>query len=65
MYGWDLAWMLPLVELAGDKSFFIEDILYVYNRSNPLNCDKENHMTQLKTEQTVRNMLPYQPLEEL
>jgi glycosyltransferase involved in cell wall biosynthesis len=65
MYGWDLAWMIPLVELAGKKSHYIADILYVYNRENPLNCDKVKHSQQLLTEQTVRSMARYNPLEKL
>jgi len=65
MYGWDLAWMIPLVELAGHKSHYISDILYVYNRENPLNCDKIRHDQQLLTEQIVRSMAKYNPLERL
>jgi glycosyltransferase involved in cell wall biosynthesis len=63
MYCWDLAWMIPLVELAGKKSFYTPEILYVYNRENPLNCDKIKHQQQLLVEQKVRNMVKYEPLE--
>ena len=65
MYGWDLAWVIPLVELAGKRAHYISDILYVYNRENPLNCDKIKHRQQLLTEQMVRNMEKYKPLEAL
>tara|TARA_R100000008_G_C3587283_1_gene173502 strand:+ start:5739 stop:6500 length:762 start_codon:yes stop_codon:yes gene_type:complete len=65
MYGWDLAWVIPLVELAGKRAHYISDILYVYNRENPLNCDKIKHQQQLLTEQTVRSMEKYEPLEVL
>ena len=37
---YDQAIMLPLLELAGDMSEFIEESLYVYNKQNPLNVDK-------------------------
>ena len=62
---WDLAYMLPLIELAGSKSHHISDILYVYNRQNPLNVDKLDNMLQLRMEQKIRNMEKYSPLTEL
>tara|TARA_R100000664_G_C2756694_1_gene144651 strand:- start:1492 stop:2247 length:756 start_codon:yes stop_codon:yes gene_type:complete len=62
---WDLAYMFPLLELAGSKIHHISEILYVYNRQNPLNVDKIKHQTQLKMEQKIRNMLKYKPLEKL
>jgi len=64
-FAWDLAWMFPLIELAGKKSHFISDILYVYNRANPLNVDKVERQLQLQTEALIRNMTPYRPLEKL
>jgi len=62
---WDLAYMFPLLELAGRKSYFISDVLYVYNRQNPLNVDKLDHQLQLKMEQKIRNMDRYPPLQNL
>ena len=62
---WDLAYMFPLLELAGKKIHHISDILYVYNRQNPLNVDKIKHQTQLIMEQKIRNMEKYNPLEEI
>ena len=64
-YCWDLAYMFPLLELAGNKSHFIKEILYVYNRDNPLNVDKMDHSIQLQMEQKIRNMEKYSPLKEL
>jgi glycosyltransferase involved in cell wall biosynthesis len=62
---WDLAYMFPLLELAGPKAHYISDILYFYNRQNPLCCDKIKHQTQLVMEQKIRNMERYSPLEEI
>ena len=62
---WDLAYMFPLLELAGTKAYYISDILYVYNRQNPLCCDKIKHDVQLKMEHKIRNMERYKPLEEI
>jgi len=65
-YGaWDLAWMFPLFELAGNRSHFIDHILYMYNRENPLNVDKLDHQRQLESEKTLRNVEKYSPLSEL
>jgi len=65
-YGaWDLAWMFPLFELAGPKSHYVKEILYMYNRENPLNVDKLDHQRQLESENTLREMEKYSPLSEL
>ena len=64
-YGaWDLAWMYPLFEMAAFKSQYVKDVLYVYNRDNPLNVDKVNQEKQLRSEKTIRTMNKYSPLEE-
>ena len=57
--------MFPLLELAGSKTHFIDEILYVYNRDNPLNVDKLNHDIQLKMEQKIRGMKKYSPLSSI
>jgi len=62
---WDLAYMFPLIELAGKRIHYIPDILYVYNRQNPLNVDKLDNSLQLKMEQKIRNMEKYSPLTHL
>jgi glycosyltransferase involved in cell wall biosynthesis len=62
---WDLAFMFPMLEMAGQRSAFIEEILYVYNRSNPLNEDKVDHQKQLASEAKIRNMKKYNLLEEI
>lgn len=36
--GWDLAFMYPMIEMAGDKRIkFIDKVLYIYNDLNPNN----------------------------
>jgi len=64
-FAWDLAWMFPLIELAGERSQFVPEVLYVYNRANPLNVDKVQRQQQLETEVKIRNMTPYAPLTTL
>ena len=56
---WDLAFMFPMLEMAGPLAMHIPEILYVYNRENPNNDDKINHQLQLQTEQKIRNKKRY------
>ena len=58
----DLAFMFPLVELAGFHSRFIPEILYIYNRANALNEDKVNKALQSECEKAARNGTVYKPL---
>lgn len=60
MYGWDLAIMFPLLEMSGNRQEYISEHLYVYNRSNPLNCDKINHQLQLSEDREVRQQPKYE-----
>ena len=60
----DLPVMFPMLEMAEERSRFIEEIIHVYNRNNPLNEDKVNHPLQLSIEAEVRNKPRYPRLEE-
>jgi len=62
---WDLAYMFPLLELAGPRAHHIPDVLYIYNRQNPLCCDKIKHGIQLEMEHKIRNMQKYSPLANI
>ena len=65
MGAWDLAWTYPLLELAGSRSHYIKEVLYIYNRQNPLNVDKIDRTNQLNSENLIRNMPSLLPLKEL
>jgi len=56
---YDQALMLPLLEIVGDKSLFIDEIMHVYNRHNPLNVDKIKQKEQFLTAQSIRQKKPY------
>jgi len=56
----DLAMMFPLIELAGERFEFIDDILYVYNMANPLNDFKIDHKEQFSYELELRNKRKYE-----
>jgi hypothetical protein len=60
----DLPVMFPMLEMAEERAYFIEDIIHVYNRDNPLNEDKVNHKLQLGIEAIVRTKKVYDRLED-
>lgn len=57
---WDMAFMFPMLEMAGPLAVHIRKMLYSYNRQNPLNDDKVNHKLQLETEQYIRSKDKYE-----
>ena len=59
---YDQAIMLPLLELSGRRAKYIEETLYVYNKSNPLNVDKIKALEQAQTAQEIRKKKRYQRL---
>jgi glycosyltransferase involved in cell wall biosynthesis len=56
---WDMAFMFPMLEMSGPLALHIPDILYIYNRKNPLNDDKVDHRLQLETEVKIREKRAY------
>ena len=56
---WDLAFMFPMLEMSAERAVYVKDLLYVYNRSNPLNEDKVDHSFQLSEERMIRSKKPY------
>lgn len=60
--GWDLAFMFPMLEMSGEHCKFIEDILYLYNRSNPINDHKINLALQSACANHVRSKRAYTAL---
>ena len=61
---WDLAFVFPMLEMVGDKAKYVKDIMYVYNRQNPLNEDKINHPIQLSEEVEIRSKIKYDRMGE-
>jgi len=59
----DVAIMIPICELARERAKFIEDVLYVYNNSNPINDYKVDHSLQHGLEQKIRLGKKYERLE--
>ena len=60
--GWDVAFMMPMLEMAGDKLLFIPNVLYIYNRDNPISDDVIRQPDQHRVEMRVRALPKYEVL---
>ena len=60
---YDQAIMLPLLEMASKRSYYIEDSLYVYNKDNPISVDKIKQLEQYNTAQLIRKKNKYTKIE--
>ncbi len=62
----DLSFQFPMLEMCGvDKSRYIPDILYVYNRENPFNEAKQGQAEIDRIENLLRTRPTYLTLEKL
>ena len=57
---YDQALMLPLLEISGENSLYVDKTLHVYNRDNPLNVDKTKAKLQSETARKIRMMPKYE-----
>jgi glycosyltransferase involved in cell wall biosynthesis len=62
--GWDVAFMMPMLEMAAERILFIPNVLYCYNRFNPLSDDQIRQPEQHRIEMRVRNGRKYDLLEK-
>ena len=58
----DLAIMFPMLEMAGDHSSYIPDILYIYNDNTGHNDHILRRQQQIQMEMRLRSAQRYQPL---
>ena len=56
---WDLAIMLPILEMSGNRHRFIPDILYVYNVDNPISDFRVNQKRQGMLDGFIRRKPKY------
>ncbi|OGB83705.1 hypothetical protein A3F66_05310 [candidate division TM6 bacterium RIFCSPHIGHO2_12_FULL_32_22] len=56
---WDLAFMIPMLEMAKAHFKFINQILYVYNMNTPINDFRINQQKQIKAAQIIKNKEKY------
>jgi glycosyltransferase involved in cell wall biosynthesis len=62
----DQAIMWPMAEMSGPEHHkAIDEVLYVYNRLNPLSDDRIYREDQLLTEALIRSIKPYSRLQSL
>lgn len=59
----DLAMMFPMLEMARSHAYFVNEILYVYNYTNPLNDNVIRREKQQFYEKYIRSLPVYQKLE--
>jgi glycosyltransferase involved in cell wall biosynthesis len=59
---WDMAMMLPMIEMARDHFAFIPTVLYIYNDSNPISDHMVDVALQRQIDQYVRSLPSYEPL---
>lgn len=62
---WDLAFMFPMLEMAGFHSRFIPTVLYIYNTENPISDCRTNFGLQKQFDLYIRSKPKYQPLVSL
>lgn len=58
----DAAILCPMLEMADGKVEFIDEILYIYNRENPLNEDKDHLHDQIRCALEIAQQQPYKKL---
>jgi glycosyltransferase involved in cell wall biosynthesis len=62
----DLAFMIPMIEMAGEKRVkFIPEILYVYNGINPLRDGNHRYEMQQEMGSLIRSRPPYKLLQKI
>ncbi len=65
-FTFDRVMMYPMVEMAGPEHIgLISDVLYVYNRLNPISVDRAHRQQQLRIESVICNKTPYNRIVEL
>ncbi len=61
----DVAFFIPVMEMAGPHVHYVPEILYIWNRATPLNDDKVRGKRQLQIAQTIYRRAPYSALKDL
>ena len=56
---WDLAIMLPMLEMAGNRQEFISEVLYAYNDNNPISDHRIRRKEQILAAKEIRQKKIY------
>lgn len=62
---WDMAMMFPMIEMAGERHAFMNEVTYIYNMANPISDQLVHTALQNKLDKFIRSMPPYQRLDDL
>ena len=60
--GWDVSFMIPMLEMAAERHVYIPNVLYVYNRWNPISDDLINQADQGRVDRLIRTRTRYSRL---
>jgi hypothetical protein len=60
---YDIAIMLPLLEMCGKHAYYVDEVLYRYRFNNPKSDHVIAHDEQLACEEAIRSRAPFPPLE--
>ena len=58
----DVATMIPMLEMANGRFIYIPNILYLYNRFNPISDDVINSSEQSRIDNLIRQRNKYKPI---
>lgn len=61
---YDLAYIIPIIEMAGVHSRFLPDVHYIYNYSYPLNDHKTSGDNEAEMDRLVRSKPVYDPIDD-
>lgn len=60
---WDMAIMYPMIEMAGERHFFMKKVNYIYNQANDISDNKVAPQLQRDLDAYIRKMASYQRLD--
>ncbi len=61
----DVAFFVPVMEMAGPHARYVDEVLYIWNRATPLNDDKVRGKRQLQIADSIYQKPPYSRLDAL
>lgn len=59
---WDLCTMIPMIEMCKYHHKYIDEVLYIYNLSNPISDHMKNVKLQQSLDKHIRKMPRYSPI---
>jgi FkbM family methyltransferase len=63
--GGDIGFIIPMLEMAGNRIQFIQDVVHVYNTTNPISDFRVRADEQQRVNEHIRSLPPYPLLESV